>query len=104
MDFCHGAAAVTHLTLGSDAYVSCDGRLGAQVDGLLDADVSQGVFSEDRTGVKVGSHKAAEARQSLTVGERTISDCFLNGNRINSIYKLLRCKMTDRRESLLSIT
>lgn len=96
---------MTHLTFGSNAYVSCDGRLGAQVDGLLDADVSQGVFSKDRTSVKVGSHKATEARQSLMMEERTvaISDCFLNGNRINCIYKLLRCKMTDRKESLLSI-
>lgn len=91
--FCYRVAfpaAVTHLTLGSDAYVSCDGRLGAQVDGLLDADVSQGVFSKDRTGVKVGGHEAAEAGQSLTMGERTISDCFLNGNGISSIYELLR--------------
>lgn len=89
-------SAVTHLTFGSDAYVSCDGRLGAQVDGLLDADVGQGVFSKDRTSVKVGSHEAAEARQSLMVEERTvaISDCFLNRNRINSIYKLLRYKMS----------
>lgn len=73
MDFSPGAAAVTHLTFGSDAYVSCDGRLGAQVDGLLDADISQGVFSEDRASVKVGSHKAAEARQSLMREERTVA-------------------------------
>lgn len=87
VDFSPGAAAGTHLTFGSDAYVTCDGRLGAQVDGLLDADVSQGVFSKDGTGVKVGSHKAAEARQSLMMEERTvaISDGFLTGNRIKSI-------------------
>lgn len=102
VEFSQGAAAGTHLTFGSDAYVTCDGRLGAQVDGLLDADVSQGVFSKDRTGVKVGSHKAAEARQSLMMEERTVvlSDGFLTGNRIHSILKLLRCKMTDRKESL----
>lgn len=64
----HGAVAVTHLTFGSDAYVSGDGRLGAQVDGLLDADISQGIFSKDRTSVKVGSHEATEARQSLMRG------------------------------------
>lgn len=105
VDVPHGAAALTHLTFGSDAYVTCDGRLGAQVDGLLDADVSQGVLSKDRPSVKVGSHKAAEARQSLMMEGRTvaISDCFLNQNGINPIYKLLRCKMTDRKESLLSI-
>lgn len=64
---------MTHLTFGSDAYVSGDGRLGAQVDGLLDADISQGIFSKDRTSVKVGSHKAAEARQSLITEERTVT-------------------------------
>lgn len=64
-----GAAAVTHLTLGSDAYVSVDRCLGPQVDGLLDADISEGVFSKDRTGIKVGSHEAAEARQSLGLRE-----------------------------------
>lgn len=66
----------THLTFGSDAYVTCDRRLGAQVDGLLDADVSQRVFSKDRTSVKVGSHKAAEARQSLMMEGRTVAQCF----------------------------
>ena len=60
-----GAAAVTHLTFGSDAYVSVDRCVRPQVDGLLDADISQGVFSKDRTSVQVGSHEAAEARQSL---------------------------------------
>lgn len=61
----HGAAAVTHLTFGSNAYVSVDRCLRPQVDGLLDADISQGVFSKDRTSIKVGSHEATEARQSL---------------------------------------
>lgn len=61
----HGAAAVTHLTFGSNAYVSVDRCLRPQVDGLLDADISEGVFSKDRTSIKVGSHEAAEARQSL---------------------------------------
>lgn len=60
-----GAAAVTHLTFGSNAYVSVDRCLRPQVDGLLDADISQGVFSKDRTSIKVGSHEAAEARQRL---------------------------------------
>lgn len=60
-----GAAAVTHLTFGSNAYVSVDGCLGPQVDGLLDADISQGIFSKDRTSIKVGSHEAAEARECL---------------------------------------
>lgn len=60
-----GAAAVTHLTFGSNAYVSVDRCLGPQVDGLLDADISQGVFSKDRTSIKVGSHEAAEARECL---------------------------------------
>lgn len=63
---------MTHLTFGSDAYVSGDGRLGAQVDGLLDADISQGIFSKDRTSVKVGGHEAAETRQSLTIEERSV--------------------------------
>lgn len=57
--------AVTHLTFGSNAYVSVDRCLRPQVDGLLDADISQGIFSKDRTSIKVGSHEAAEARQSL---------------------------------------
>lgn len=35
-----GVAALTHLTFGSNAYVSIDRRLGAQVDGLLNADIS----------------------------------------------------------------
>lgn len=35
-----GAAAVTHLTFGSNAYVSVDRCVGPQVDGLLDADIS----------------------------------------------------------------
>lgn len=60
---------MTHLTLGSDAYVSVDRCLGPQVDGLLDADISEGVFSKDRSGIKVGSHEAAEARQSLGLRE-----------------------------------
>lgn len=57
--------ALTHLTFGSNAYVSVDRRLRAQVDGFLNADVSQGVFSKDRTCIKVGSHEATEARQCL---------------------------------------
>jgi len=61
------AAAVTHLTFGSDAYVSVDGGVRPQVDWLLDADIGQGVFSEDRTSIKVGSHEAAEARESLVL-------------------------------------
>lgn len=69
----HGAAAVTHLTFGSDAYVSSDGCLGAQMDGLLDTDISQGIFSKDRTSVKVGSHEATETRQSLMIEETTIT-------------------------------
>lgn len=69
----HGAAAVTHLTFGSDAYVSSDGCLGAQMYGLLDTDISQGIFSKDRTSVKVGSHEATETRQSLMIEETTIT-------------------------------
>lgn len=65
----HGAAAVTHLTFGSDAYVSSDGCFGAQMDGLLDADISQGIFSKDRTGVKVGCHEATKTRESLMTEE-----------------------------------
>lgn len=61
------ATAVTHLTFGSNAYVSVDRCIRPQVDGLLDADISQGVFSKDRTSIKVGSHEAAEARQSLSL-------------------------------------
>lgn len=53
------------LAFGSDAYVSIDGRIRPQVDWLLDADIGESVLSEDRTSVKVGSHEAAEARQSL---------------------------------------
>lgn len=68
-----GAAAVTHLTFGSDAYVSGDRCLGPQVDGLLDADISQGILSKDRTSVKVGSHEAAEARQGLIIEERNVT-------------------------------
>lgn len=68
-----GAAAVTHLTFGSDAYVSGDGCLGAQMDGLLDADISQGIFSKDRTSIKVGSHEATETRQSLMIEETTVT-------------------------------
>lgn len=60
---------MTHLTLGSDAYVSVDRCIGPQVDGLLDADISEGVFSKDRTGIKVGSHEAAEPGQSLGLRE-----------------------------------
>lgn len=60
-----GVTAVTHLTFGSDAYVSVDRCLRPQVDGLLNADISQGIFSKDRTSIKVGSHEAAEAGQSL---------------------------------------
>lgn len=56
---------MTHLTFGSNAYVSADRCVGPQVDGLLDADVSQGVFPKDRTSVKVSSHEAAEARKCL---------------------------------------
>lgn len=67
----HGTAAVTHLTFGSNANVSVDRCLRAQVDGLLNADISQGVFSKDRTSVKVGSHEAAEARQSLVCKTKT---------------------------------
>lgn len=59
------AAVETHLAFGSDAYVSVDRRVGPQVDWLLDADISESVLSKDRTSVKVGSHEAAEARQSL---------------------------------------
>lgn len=66
----HGAAAVTHLTFGSNAYVSVDRCVRPQVDGLLDADISQGVFSKDRTSVEVGSHEAAEARQCLVCKTR----------------------------------
>lgn len=69
----HGAAAVTHLTFGSDAYVSGDGSLGAQMDGLLNADISQGIFSKDRTSVKVGSHEATETRQSLMTRKTTVT-------------------------------
>lgn len=45
--------------------MSVDRRVGPQVDWLLDADISESVLSKDRTSVKVGSHEAAEARQSL---------------------------------------
>lgn len=55
----------THLAFGSDAYVSVDRGVGPQVDWLLDADVSERVLSKDGTSVKVGSHEAAETRQSL---------------------------------------
>lgn len=53
------------LTFGSNAYVSVDRRVRTQVDGLLNADISQGVFSKDRTSIKVGSHEATEPRESL---------------------------------------
>lgn len=69
----HGAAAVTHLTFGSNAYVSGDGCLGAQMDGLLNADIRQGIFSKDRTSVKVGSHEATETRQSLLRQKTTVT-------------------------------
>lgn len=45
--------------------MSVDRCLGPQVDRLLDADISEGIFAKDRTSIKVGSHEAAEARQSL---------------------------------------
>lgn len=67
----HGVAAVTHLTFGSDAYVSVDRCIGPQVERLLDADISQRVFSKDRTSVKVGGHEATEARQCLVYERRT---------------------------------
>lgn len=63
-------AAATHLTFSSNAYVSVDRCLGPQVDGLLNADISQGIFSKDRTGIKVGSHETAEARQCLVVSQK----------------------------------
>lgn len=66
---CVDAAGETHLAFGSDAYVSIDRRVGPQVDWLLDADISEGILSEDGTSVKVGSHEAAETGQSL-VGQR----------------------------------
>lgn len=56
---------MTHLTFGPNADVSVDRCVRPQVDGLLDADISQGVFSKDRTSIKVGSHEAAEARECL---------------------------------------
>lgn len=59
------AAVETHLAFGSNAYVSVDRRVGPQVDWLLDADISESILSKDRTSVKVGSHEAAEAGQSL---------------------------------------
>lgn len=61
---------MTHLTFGSNAYVAADRSLGPQVDGLLDADISQGVFSKDRTSIKVGSHEATEARERLDVKDK----------------------------------
>lgn len=58
-------SAATHLTFGSDAYVSGDRRIRPKVDGLLDADVSQSVFSEDGASIEVGGHEATEARERL---------------------------------------
>lgn len=59
------SAAGTHLTFCSNAYVTIDRCVRPQVEGLLNADVGQGVFSKDRTSIKVGSHEATETRQCL---------------------------------------
>lgn len=56
---------VTHLTLGSNAYVSVDRCIRAQVDGLLNADICQGIFSKDGASIKVGGHESTEARKGL---------------------------------------
>lgn len=74
-----GTAAVTHLTFGSNAYVSADRCLWAQVDGLLNADISQGIFAKDRTSIKVGRHEAAEARQSLVCQRKARNLCSATG-------------------------
>lgn len=58
-------AAVTHLTFGPNAYVSGDRCLGPQVNGLLDADVSQGIFPKDGASIQVGGHEATETRECL---------------------------------------
>lgn len=47
--------------------MSVDRGIRTQVDGLLNADVGQGVFTEDGAGIQVGSHEATEARKCLVV-------------------------------------
>ena len=60
---------VSHLTLGADADVSDDGGVTSAAagrnDGLLNAQVGQHVFAEDRLGVEVGRHEAAVTRHRL---------------------------------------
>ena len=64
-----GRTRRSYLAFGSDADVSGDGRVGSQVDGLLYADIGQGVLSEDGASIQVSRHEATEARKGLQVQE-----------------------------------
>lgn len=48
---------VSYLALGSDSHMALDRGIFTQVEGLLDAEVSQNIFSKNGSGVHVGSHE-----------------------------------------------
>lgn len=94
-------AAVTHLTFGPNAYVSGDRCVRPQVNGLLDADISQGIFPKDGASIQVGGHEATKTRECLIYfrkqKKRECEEKLFSNNELIELPKMNSSGMTNTR-------